>query len=68
MRIEDGEKEKLDVGRALARLRFEGFPQEMTQAESAAYWASMEVPYKPFYAFEEVLATFGDEPGSPPRC
>ena len=26
MRIEDGEKEKLDVGRALARMRFEGFP------------------------------------------
>ena len=26
MRIEDGEKEKLDVGRAMARTRFEGFP------------------------------------------
>ena len=25
----------------------------------------MEVPYKPFYAFEETLATFGDDPGSP---
>ena len=25
----------------------------------------MEVPYKPFYAFEEILATFGDDPGSP---
>ena len=29
------------------------------------YWASVEVPYKPFYAFEETLATFGDDPGSP---
>lgn len=27
MRIEDGEKEKLDVGRAMARMRFEGFPE-----------------------------------------
>jgi hypothetical protein len=65
MRIEDGEKEKLDIGRSLARTQFEGFPAGMTQEESAQYWASVEVPYKPFYAFEEVLATFGDDPGSP---
>ena len=65
MRIEDGEKEKLDVGRALARMKFEGFPAGMTPEDSALYWASVEVPYKPFYAFEETLATFGDDPGSP---
>jgi tetratricopeptide (TPR) repeat protein/CO dehydrogenase nickel-insertion accessory protein CooC1 len=65
MRIEDGEKEKLDVGRAMARMRFEGFPEGLSQERSAQYWASVEVPYKPFYAFEETLATFGDEPGSP---
>ena len=65
MRIEDGEKEKLDVGRALARMKFEGFPAGMTPEGSALYWASVEVPYKPFYAFEETLATFGDDPGSP---
>jgi CO dehydrogenase nickel-insertion accessory protein CooC1 len=65
MRIEDGEKEKLDVGRVLAKMRFQGFPAGLTQEESALYWASVEVPYKPFYAFEETLATFGDDPGSP---
>jgi cellulose biosynthesis protein BcsQ/tetratricopeptide (TPR) repeat protein len=65
MRIEDGEKEKLDIGRSTARRRFEGFPQGLTQTDSLAYWTSVEVPYKPFYAFEETLATFGDEPGSP---
>src|SRR6201996_3588995 len=65
MRIEDGEKEKLDIGRSLARTRFEGFPAGMTQEAAALYWASVEVPYKPFYAFEEILATFGDDPGSP---
>ena len=69
MRIEDGEKEKLDVGRALARMKFEGFPAGMTPEGSALYWASVEVPYKPFYAFEETLATFGDDPGlARPRC
>ena len=65
MRIEDGEKEKLDVGRTMARRRFEGFPHGMTQEDSMAYWSAVEVPYKPFYAFEEILATFGDTPGSP---
>ncbi len=65
MRIEDGEKEKLDIGRSLARMRFEGFPTGMSQESAALYWASVEVPYKPFYAFEEILATFGDDPGSP---
>ena len=64
MRIEDGEKEKLDVGRSTARRRFEGFPQGLSQADSVAYWSSVEVPYKPFYAFEEILATFGDEAGA----
>jgi tetratricopeptide (TPR) repeat protein/CO dehydrogenase nickel-insertion accessory protein CooC1 len=65
MRIEDGEKEKLDIGRALARTTFEGFPTGLGQEDAAVYWASVEVPYKPFYAFEEILATFGDDPGSP---
>ena len=63
MRIEDGEKEKLYVGRSTACRRFEGVPQGMAQAESVAYWSSVEVPYKPFDAFEEILVTFGDELG-----
>jgi CO dehydrogenase nickel-insertion accessory protein CooC1 len=65
MRIEEGEKEKLDIGRAAARRRFEGFPPGLNHADSLAYWKSVEVPYKPFYAFEEILAAFGDEPGVP---
>jgi tetratricopeptide (TPR) repeat protein len=65
MRIEDAEKEKLDAGRLLARAKFDGFPSGFSREESAQYWAGIEVPYKPFYAFEETLATFGDEPGSP---
>ncbi|MEK8107503.1 hypothetical protein NKG94_24610 [Micromonospora sp. M12] len=37
----------------------------MTEAERRRYWAAVEVPYRPFYAYEETLATFGDPPGSP---
>lgn len=67
MRIESdsNEQRKLDLGRHLARSRFKGFPVGLSDEESARYWASVEVPYRPSYAFEETLATFADDPGSP---
>ncbi len=65
MRIDDGEKEKLDIGRSLARSKFEPFPSGLSTEKAAQYWGSVEIPYKPYYAFEEILATFGDEPESP---
>jgi tetratricopeptide (TPR) repeat protein len=65
MRIDEAEKEKLDIGRALARARFDGFPAGMSEEDASRYWASVEIPYKPFYAFEEMLATFGDASGLP---
>lgn len=63
MRIDDGEKERADVGRALARLKFEGHPKGLTASGLTSYWASVEIPYHPYYAYEEILATFGDQPG-----
>ncbi|WP_214108191.1 FxSxx-COOH system tetratricopeptide repeat protein [Acrocarpospora catenulata] len=63
MRIEEGEKEKADIGRALARSRFGRFPTGMTEEAARRYWGSVEIPYRPFYAFEEILAPFGDAPG-----
>ena len=64
MRIEIAENEKIEAGRALARTRFAGFPKGMARKQADRYWLSVEVPYRPFYAFEETLATFGDTPGS----
>ncbi|WP_031480782.1 FxSxx-COOH system tetratricopeptide repeat protein [Streptomyces bicolor] len=63
MRIDEGEKEKADAGRSLARARFAGFPAGLTDDELTSYWGSVEVPYRPYYAYEETLATFGDEAG-----
>ncbi|MFF9865555.1 FxSxx-COOH system tetratricopeptide repeat protein [Streptomyces sp. NPDC013953] len=63
MRIDEGEKEKADAGRALARLKFDGFPSSLTGEELAAYWGAVEIPYRPYYAYEETLATFGDDAG-----
>ncbi|GAA3442259.1 FxSxx-COOH system tetratricopeptide repeat protein [Planomonospora venezuelensis] len=65
MRIDMGEKERCDVGRALARRKFDGFPKGMTAEEADEYWGAVEIPYTPFYAFEEILSTFGDDPARP---
>lgn len=62
-RIDEGEKEKANAGRALARNRFASLPRGMNDAERTQYWGSVEVPYRPFYSYEETLATFGDRPG-----
>lgn len=65
MRIDTGEKEKCDAGRSVARRKFDKFPKGLTTEQSNHYWGAVEVPYTPFYAFEETLATFGDEPNRP---
>ena len=65
MRVDEGEKERADRGRAAARHRFRGFPKILHTLSPVQYWGSVEVPYRPFYAYEEVLATFGDVPGTP---
>jgi hypothetical protein len=65
MRVDEAEKNKADIGRSLARRHFTGLPQSLPDAELDRYWAKVEVPYRSFYAYEEVLATFGDPPGSP---
>lgn len=65
MRIDENEKEKADAGRAHARIRFSGLPAGLAEPELAQYWASVEIPYRPFYSYEEILAPFGDAPGQP---
>jgi MinD-like ATPase involved in chromosome partitioning or flagellar assembly len=49
MRVEEGEPRGLERGREYARQRFAG--------------AVLELPHRVFYAYEEVLAAFGDPPG-----
>jgi tetratricopeptide (TPR) repeat protein len=65
MRIDEAEKDKADVGLSTARSRFGGLHEGMGEHEANDYWASVPIPYKPFYAFEETLAVFGDAPRSP---
>lgn len=68
MRIDEGEKEKVDAGRALARQKFDGLPkgpdgEDLDPSDVNAYWGAVEIPYRPYYAYEEMLATVGDESG-----
>ena len=65
MRVDVSEQERVDASRIFAQRRFENLPSDMTVAERHVYWANVEVPYRPYYAYEETLAVFGDMPGSP---
>jgi hypothetical protein len=60
MRVEDGEQVKLEAGRDHARHIFAPFLPRMTADELDRYWGDVEIPYKSYYAYEEILAPFGD--------
>lgn len=62
MRVEDGEQTKLEAGRDYARARFRGLLADLDHEDRERYWGDVEIPYKPYYAYEEILATFGDRP------
>jgi tetratricopeptide (TPR) repeat protein len=65
MRVDRAEKERVEAGRAFAIRLFAGFPEGMDDSQRREYWGAVEVPYQPFYAFEEMLAVFGDTSGQP---
>ena len=64
MRIDHSQEAKVEAGLAYAAQLFEGLPAGMSEEQLLAYWADVEVPYRPSYAYEETLATIGDRPGS----
>ncbi|WP_433210482.1 FxSxx-COOH system tetratricopeptide repeat protein [Dactylosporangium sp. CS-047395] len=61
-RVEDGEQTKLERSRSYARHRFESFVPASDPRAIEEYWGSVEIPYKIYYAYEEILAAFGDRP------
>lgn len=64
MRIDHAHQESVDAGLAIATIQFQGLPAGMSDEQWHEYWADMEVPYRPAYAYQEMLATIGDRPGS----
>jgi tetratricopeptide (TPR) repeat protein len=65
MRIDHSREDRVIAGMEFAELQFAGLPKDMTPEERREYWAEVEVPYRPRYAYEETLAAFGDRPGTP---
>ena len=63
MRIDHTQRANALAGRRLAQSLFLGLPAGMSEQERERYWDEVQVPYLPAYAYEEVLAAFGDQPG-----
>ena len=60
MRVDGAEKSRADAVRAVARSRFAEL--RLDELASPRYWGQVEIPYVPFYSYEETLATFADSP------
>jgi cellulose biosynthesis protein BcsQ len=56
-RTDPFEKRKLERRRRYAHEQFAHFVSDPT------HWRDVEVPYVPYYSYEETLSTFEDEPG-----
>lgn len=62
MRVEEAETERLEAGRDFCRTEFEPFLSWLAEGEHSRYWGEIEIPYKAFYAYEEIPATIADRP------
>jgi len=63
MRVEPFEKTKLDLRREYAKELFKLFPSHLPPQSRAQFQEDTQVKYLPYYAYEEILATFGNRPG-----
>jgi WD40 repeat protein len=68
MRVDQAEKEKLELRQSYARWKFGPFIERIPAAERRSYWGSVEVPYVPFFAYEEILSPFKEDPSDPKGC
>ncbi len=63
MRVEPFEKNKLDLRREYAKEMFSLFPSHLSPQARAQFQEDTQVKYLPYYAYEEILAVFGNRPG-----
>jgi conflict system STAND superfamily ATPase/tetratricopeptide repeat protein/AAA domain-containing protein len=64
-RVEQAEQDKLGARRSYAWSMFDQFLDLPDLDERRIYWNEVEVPYIPFFAFEEILAPFKEETHDP---
>jgi MinD-like ATPase involved in chromosome partitioning or flagellar assembly len=66
MRVDSGESERLAVRQKFAQDAFAEVVHHVKAVDVVGeYWKPVEVPYAVFYAYEEVLAPFKDDPNDP---
>jgi hypothetical protein len=66
MRVDSGESDRLAVRQRFAQNLFADLIEHIDAADIVGeYWRPVEVPYAVFYAYEEVLAPFKDDPQDP---
>jgi cellulose biosynthesis protein BcsQ/tetratricopeptide (TPR) repeat protein len=65
MRVDAGESDRLAVRQWFARASFADLVTHIPASSLHEYWTGVEIPQTPFYAYEEVLATFKDDPRDP---
>jgi len=63
MRVERAEHDRLNRARDFGRDAFAGFIDHITMSRRSEYWGEIEVPYVPYYAYQEILATIAEPPG-----
>jgi cellulose biosynthesis protein BcsQ len=63
-RIENAEQKRLEVARTYARKELRPYLPRAMDGSEREYWDAMEIAYKPAYAFEEVLAAYGESTGA----
>ncbi len=64
-RVDQAEKERLEAAMLLAEETFRNHLWHLPREERHRYWAEILVPYIPYYAYEEVLATIADRMNAP---
>jgi WD40 repeat protein/cellulose biosynthesis protein BcsQ len=64
-RVDQTELKKLRQRKVYAHWRFNPFLEQISAGERKSYWGTVEVPYVPYFAYEEVLAPFNDDIDDP---
>jgi WD40 repeat protein len=68
MRVDQAEQDKLGIRRTYSRRKFDKFLERMPVIDRRKFWGAVSVPYVPYFSYEEILATFKDEPSDPNTC
>ncbi len=65
MRVDRDDIDRLAIRQAFAREAFADLLTHLGPAEANVFWSTVEVPYLPFYSYEEVLAPFKENAHDP---